>query len=90
MSVVLERETNEFRAVTVRDAAKAVYGGTWHYQITAYGQRPTGAWVASVSHLGKSGFSVQGLARGVYALWVRVDDDSPYAPVPKPVLFSVE
>lgn len=88
-AVIIQRESNEFRAVTPRDAQGVAYVGGWHYQITLYGERPVGTWLPSVSHAGKVGFSAQGLARGTYLLWVQIDDDDPFAPIPKPVAFSV-
>jgi hypothetical protein len=87
--VTVERETYEFRPVTVRDASNKAYLGSWHYQITALGGRPIGTWLTMVNHAGVNGFVIQNLATGVYLLWIRVDDDNPFLPVPKPVAFSV-
>jgi hypothetical protein len=87
---VAQRETLEFRPVTVRDTAGTVYTGTWHYQITAWNLRPVGTWLPSVSHAARTGFVIESLTAGDYALWIRLDDDNPYLPVVEPVLFSVE
>lgn len=87
--MTIERETYEFRSVTVTDAKNKPYLGAWHYQITASDGRPTGTWLPMVGHAGVNGFVIQNLANGVYLLWVRLDDDNPYLPVPKPVPFSV-
>jgi hypothetical protein len=85
----LQRETYEFRPVTLRDAAGLIYTGGWHYQITVYGARPTGTWLPAVTHAGKVGFVIQNLAAGTYLLYPRLDDDNPYLPVVEPVPFTV-
>lgn len=84
-----QRETDDWAEIPVTQNS-VDYTGSWSYQITAYGNRPTGAWLSAVTNSGKKGIDIQGMSAGYYWLWIRIDGQSPYAPVLDPEDLIIE
>lgn len=87
-----QRESYEFRPVSLTSKSSGAYTGAWSYQITAERVRPTRtdeAWIAAKTHASRSGIAIQNLTKGTHWVWFRIDDDDPYVPVPDPVTLLI-
>ena len=89
MTITVQRETDDWFYIPVTQD-DATYTGAWSYQITAYGARPTGAWLTAVVNIGRKGIDIQGMLPGFYWLWIRIDGQGAYVPVEAPEDLIVE
>jgi hypothetical protein len=87
--IVVQRETDDWLYKPIYQDG-TLYTGSWSYQITAYGARPTGAWLTAVTNTGRKGIDIQGMSKGYYWLWIRIDGQGTYAPVEAPEDLIVE
>lgn len=87
--IFVQRETDDWVQKTFTEEG-TTYTGLWSSQIVAYGARPTGTWVSSVTNGGDKGFNIEGLATGYYHVYYRMDGQSPYAPVVGPDVLVVQ
>jgi hypothetical protein len=84
MALSFQRETDDWAYIPVTQNGVA-YTGSWSYQITAYGARPTGSWLTAVVNSGSKGIDIQGMSKGFYWLWIRIDGQGVYVPVLDPI-----
>jgi hypothetical protein len=79
---IFERETDDWAEVPIIQDG-ATFTGSWSYQIVQFGDtyRPTGSWLPSVTNASKKGVDIQGMAKGLYSVWVRIDGLAGYAPI---------
>lgn len=89
MTITVQRETDDWFYIPITQGDN-LYAGAWSYQITAYGARPTGAWLTAVVNSGLKGVDIQGMAKGSYWLWIRIDGQGVYTPVEAPEDLIVE
>jgi hypothetical protein len=89
LAVIYQRETDDWRAIDVALNGNAYTGG-WSYQIVTYGSRPTGSWTSAVVLSGAKGIDIQGLTVGSYQVFLRIDGQTPYAPVLDPIDLVIE
>lgn len=89
--IIVQRETDDWFYKPIKQGDN-LYTGAWSYQITSYGNgaRPTGAWLPAVTNDGLKGVDIQGMSKGFYWLWIRIDAQSPYAPLEAPEDLIVE
>lgn len=87
--ITVQRETDDWFYKPIEQGGN-LYTGAWSYQITAYGSRPTGAWLTAVTNSGLKGVDIQGMSAGYYWLWIRIDGQTPYVPIEAPEDLIVE
>jgi hypothetical protein len=79
---IFERETDDWAEIPIIQEGVA-FTGSWSYQIVQFGDsyRPTGSWLPAVTNAGAKGVDIQGMTKGTYSIWIRIDGLSGYAPI---------